>query len=107
MKIVKFLLFSAIIVTNLFSQNLIYSNGEILKAGGGNVNNPFGTPAVADWDDDGVFDLLVGEMVRAGPYDYLTGKLMFYKNSGSNTTPNLDAPKYVQVNGSDIELEAG
>lgn len=104
----KTLFYLLIICSFLYAQDfLLFNEGIKLQANNTDINNPFGTPAVADWDNDGIADLLVGEMVNAGPYNYLTGKLVFYKNNGTNESPDLSRPEYVKVNGSDIELTAG
>lgn len=107
MTIRKVALFTVILYSFVSSQNLTFIEPEKLYADGAEVDNPFGTPTVEDWDDDGVNDLLVGEMVRAGPYNYLTGKLALYKNKGTNSNPDLTGPQYIGVNGQDIELTAG
>jgi hypothetical protein len=60
----------------------VFAKPEPLKAGGSAIalGNDSG-PCLADWDGDGLLDLLVGTGY---------GDVQFYKNIGSTTQPKLD-----------------
>ncbi len=60
-------------------------SGTTLVSGGSDA-----TPCFADWDGDGVQDLLVG--YRVGNY----GKIRYYHNSGTNESPVWDTGVYLQ-----------
>lgn len=71
-------------------------NGTTLISGGSDA-----TPCFADWDGDGVQDLLVG--YRVGNY----GKIRYHHNSGTNASPVWDAGVYLQNStGSDFTYTA-
>ena len=55
-------------------------------------------PTVADWDSDGVNDLLVGNS---------EGRLLFYKNYGTDSKPAFGKPQYLESNGREICFRAG
>jgi hypothetical protein len=54
---------------------------------------------VADWDDDGVKDLLVGV--------YQEGAIYFYHNSGTNAAPVFEEREKVQADGVPINVPYG
>lgn len=64
----------------------VYVNGTPLDVG------LYGSPLVADWDNDGKQDLLVGRMYRGG-------RLNFYKNTGTNASPKLASYVKLQTDG--------
>lgn len=73
---------------------LIYSGGTPISVSGGHAD-----PCVADWDLDGLKDLLVGQ--------YTLGKIRFYANTGSNEDPVFNSFVYLKADGSDITLPYG
>lgn len=56
-------------------------------------------PLVADFDGDGVQDLLVGQ--------FGDGKLRIYRNQGNNSTPKLGAFAWFQAGGAEGKVPAG
>ena len=61
--------------------------------------NLMADPFMIDWDADGVTDLLVGQ--------YVSGKVSFYKNTGTNQNPVFSFSNYLQADGSDISVSYG
>jgi len=56
-------------------------------------------PTVVDWDGDGVADLIAGNS---------EGRLLFFKNCGSNAVPNFNGvPEELQANGNPIVIRPG
>lgn len=62
-----------------------FAEPERLKADGRSINADGGSagPCVADWDGDGLLDLIVG---------CASGKVEWYRNVGSRTNPKLAPP---------------
>lgn len=76
---------------------------EIVRAGGSELAvDAYSTPASADWNDDGLADLIVGEKTAGGE-----GKVRIYVNSGTREQPAFGAFSYVQSAGSDLVVPAG
>lgn len=69
----------------------ILSYGQPMKIEGGHA-----IPEVADWNNDGRQDLLVGQ--------YDGGKIRIYLNHGTNSTPSFDRFTYVQAFGVDLHV---
>ncbi len=55
-------------------------------------------PTVADWDDDGVLDIVTGNS---------EGRLLFFKNYGSNAAPAFGMAEALRSNGVEICFRAG
>ena len=55
-------------------------------------------PTIADWDSDGVNDLITGNS---------EGRLLYYKNYGTDAKPAFGKPQYLQSNGREICFRAG
>ncbi len=71
-----------------------------IVATGGRIDaGSYGAPCIADWDGDGLKDLVLGK--------YTDGKIMFYANSGSNSAPVFTTYSYIQSDGVDITLPYG
>ncbi len=70
----------------------------------------YSVPALVDWNNDGLTDLLVGEKVTeycgpcVGDRDY--GKVRLYLNEGSPTNPQFGAWTYVQSGGAALAVDA-
>ena len=59
----------------------------------------FSVPSLADWDNDGRLDLVVGE----GGFG-IPGKVRVYPNVGSTVYPRFDGHFFAQAAGSDLAL---
>ena len=71
---------------------------ELVQAGGANISVlGYSVPSLADWDNDGLNDLVIGE----GPSSS-TGKVRVYLNAGTASNPQFSGFTYVQSNGSDL-----
>ncbi len=76
---------------------------EIVFADGAEIEVPgYSVPSVFDWNNDGLFDLIVGE----GSGDF-TGKVRIYLNEGAADEPAFSGYFYAQSGGggSDLEVE--
>jgi hypothetical protein len=56
-------------------------------------------PCVADWNGDGLKDLIVGQFSQ--------GKIRLYVNAGTAAEPVLKDAGFMQAGGEDISLPAG
>ncbi len=72
----------------------IYSNGEMLEAG---YN---ASPAVCDWNGDGLNDLVIACLEEIDSTK--VGTVQFYPNSGTNTNPVFTGFTRIQADGEDI-----
>jgi len=71
---------------------------EILKAKGQEIVVPgYSVPSLADWNNDGLQDLIVGEGGGGAP-----GKIRVYLNVGTEADPCFTDYFYVQANGGDL-----
>jgi hypothetical protein len=61
----------------------------------------FSVPSLADWNRDGLQDLVVGEKTESGE-----GKVRVYLNSGTSRDPVYDTYTYVQQDGDDLLVAA-
>jgi hypothetical protein len=59
----------------------------------------YSVPALADWNADGVRDLIVGEKTASG-----AGKVRVYLNSGTAAAPIFESSVYAQQGGSDLSV---
>lgn len=59
----------------------------------------YGAPSMADWNEDGARDLVVGQ------FDY--GKIRLYLNQGQDRMPRFDGYAFYQSGGTDITLPYG
>jgi hypothetical protein len=86
---------------DLCAQAPSFMKKEFVEANGMPITLSIGhaDPCVVDWDGDGVKDLLVGQ--------YSSGKIRFYKNSGTNSNPVLTTYTFLQADGNDIVLPSG
>ena len=82
-----------------------------VEAGGAEIDVPaYSVPALSDWNNDGLTDLLVGEKVTeycgpcVGDRDY--GKVRLYLNEGSQANPQFGAWAYIQSGGTTLAVNA-
>ncbi len=73
-----------------------FEESGLLSAGGSLIDHIFPSPCVYDWDGDGIKDLIVGQ--------FSSGKVNLYLNSGTNSSPELDASTFLKAGGTDITL---
>jgi hypothetical protein len=77
-----------------------YDAIQAVPSGAGDlIVNSYSTPSLADWNLDGLTDLLVGEKTSTGQ-----GKLRIYLNSGTAESPVYGAFTYAQSNGADLAV---
>lgn len=98
---VTLLLGIALLAGELNAQAPAFRKWEYVKANGIPVLLSIGhaDPCVVDWDGDGIKDLLVGQ--------FSSGKIRFYKNSGTNCFPVFTNFTYLKADGVDIVLPSG
>lgn len=76
----------------------VFATGERLTAGGQilSMMNTGGhaRPDIADWDNDGKKDLVVADG---------NGRIMLFRNTGTNSNPVLAAGTWINANGSSID----
>ena len=59
------------------------------------ADSGYAVPAVADWNNDGKIDLMVGQF---------SGKIRLFLNQSPSNTPVFNGSTLIQANGSDISL---
>ncbi|MBN2022011.1 MAG: VCBS repeat-containing protein [Pirellulales bacterium] len=73
--------------------------GEIVRAGGANLTVPgYAVPALADWNNDGLFDLIIGE---GG--NHALGRIRVYLNEGAAGSPAFSSFSYVRSGHGDLD----
>ncbi len=60
------------------------------------------SPCIADWDGDGLDDLIIGQWGDEGD-----GRVRFYPNTNTNDSPIYTYFNYIQSDGEDINLSYG
>lgn len=99
----------------------LFADGAPL--GDHNDSYTFGSPCFADWDGDGLDDLILGywdiiskgvgvagTLTGSGGYadgSSLTGKILFCKNVGTIGNPIFEKQDRLRVNGNEIRLWGG
>jgi len=72
---------------------------ELVQAGGAAIAVPgYSVPTVADWNNDGLADLIVGQGGAVSP----GAKVRVYLNVGTREAPAFNSFFYVQSNGADL-----
>lgn len=74
---------------------------NVQSVGGDLQVNAYSAPASADWNADGLTDLIVGEQTATGE-----GKVRVYLNQGSNEAPVFGAPMFAQTAAGDLAVPA-
>jgi len=73
---------------------------EVIKADGNDIVVPgYSVPSFADWNNDGLQDLIVGE--GGGTVD---GKVRIYLNTGTEASPQFARFLYAQADGQDLAV---
>ncbi len=96
MRATAFVLSGAI---SLWSQIPKFNDAESIKVNNSEITIKNSSPAIADWDGDGLKDLLIGQ--------FSSGKIHFFKNIGSKTEPLLEESSFLQAEGTNISLSSG
>lgn len=79
-----------------------FDSAAVVPAGGTAVQvDGYSVPALADWNNDGRPDLIVGEKTTTG-----VGKVRVYLNMGTVSAPVFGSFTYVQSNGADFAVPA-
>ena len=77
-----------------------YGPMSYIQCNGTNIDvGYYGAPCVADWDGDGIKDLVLGV--------FTSGNIRFYKNVGTNAAPLFTSYSNIQADGSAITLPYG
>ena len=80
---------------------LSFDPEQIVTAGGVEIDVPgYSVPSMADWNSDGLPDLVVGEGTTEG-------KVRVYLNDGSPGSPHFSSFSYAQSMGSDLAVLGG
>ena len=72
----------------------VHAGGSAITVAGGHAD-----PCVADWDCDGLKDLLLGE--------FTNGRIRVYLNTGTNAEPEFETWHYLESDGTTITLPYG
>jgi len=94
---------SALLILGLFftisAQTPIFNSPVNIYAGASPIDvGYYGSSFYYDWDGDGTKDLIVGQ--------YSSGKVRFYKNTGTDTNSVFGSFSYLQADGVDISVYA-
>ncbi len=74
---------------------------ELIQAKGSDIQVPgYSVPCLADWNNDGLADLIIGEGGSTA------GKVRIYLNVGTSTDPEFADYFYAQSNGADLTVSA-
>jgi len=75
---------------------------EGVQANGVNIQVPgYSVPCLADWNNDGLADLIIGEGGSGN-----SGKVCIYLNGGTSADPQFSGYFYAQSNGTDLAVPA-
>lgn len=111
----NFLIFLFSISISSFAWVPTFGNGDTLKLNSGKIvgmNDTlmFGSPEFADWDDDGITDLLLGYWgswsLGPGLANGYGGRIRFFKNNGTTASPDFQDMGDLYSNSGAIDLEA-
>jgi len=79
-----------------------FAAAQTVQAGGVDIQTvDYSVPSLADWNSDGLTDLIVGEKSTID-----TGKVRVYLNSGTNAAPAYGSFLYAQSGGVDLAVSA-
>ncbi len=89
-----------LVPTLAFSQTFLFDTPYNLECAGSAIDvGYYASPCVADWDGDGLKDLILGQ------FSY--GYIRFYKNEGTNASPVFNSFSYLYADGSIISMAYG
>lgn len=84
----------------LFRGVPLFHHQGYIQAGGGDLDvGSYSSPLVADWNGDGVKDLIVGELDD--------GMINFFENTGTNQNPLFGPSVHLRADGSEITMSYG
>jgi len=63
------------------------------------LSDDHANPLITDWNGDGLKDLIVGQ--------FTYGRLRYYQNIGTNSSPVFGSYSYMQADGSTISVSYG
>lgn len=95
---------SALILTpqQLFASLLNLGPQELVQAKGSDIQVPgYSVPCLADWNNDGLADLIIGEGGSGS-----SGKVRIYLNGGTSAYPQFTDHFYAQSKGADLTVPA-
>lgn len=98
----KAILFLALVLLPALalSQSFTFATPYNLECAGTDIDvGYYAAPCVADWDGDGLKDLILGQ--------FASGYIRFYKNEGSNASPIFNSFSYLYADGSIISMAYG
>lgn len=84
----------------IFQVTTFGSAQEVPAAGAAIQVDAYSAPALADWNDDGRVDLIVGEQTNG------VGKLRVYLNAGTNAAPEYGTSVYAQTPDGELTVPA-
>jgi len=82
-------------VLNLGPQELVQAKGSDIQVAG------YSVPCLADWNNDGLADLVIGEGGSGS-----SGKVRIYLNGGTSADPQFSDYFYAKSNGADLAVPA-
>lgn len=83
---------------------LILDQEQFVQAGGVDIEvSGYSVPSLAEWNGDGLPDLIVGE----GGLGLYPGKVRVYINQGRPGAPEFSDFSYAQAEGADLERTSG
>ena len=78
----------------------VYTAAQDIQVGTAAIDvDNYSVPSIADWNADGVRDLIVGEKTASG-----AGKVRVYLNTGTAAAPAFDTFFYAQQEGQDLSV---
>ncbi len=86
---------------------------ENVQGTGAFQNGAYTHSCIVDWDGDDKKDLIVGQfgprLGNADTYEKTSGqaKIRFYKNTGTNKSPEFDSFTYLKADGNEILVGTG
>jgi hypothetical protein len=94
-------MFTALIVLAVTPAKIVLAEPFLATAGGKVIKVEVGhaAPIFADYDGDGLKDLLVGQFGE--------GRMRIYKNVGTRNQPKFDKFEWFQAGGQIAQVEAG